>query len=278
VCLFGGTGEFVCVNVYALGMDALVAVIAARLGLVVRLVRLVKIEDGGDGALRVVDKLMRPENVKGSKLGGPRMIENSFVGFGISIMDCGLGEDAEELLGDVEWCVGLPHSYEKNGPPRAPILDDVYVSYEGYFGNEAGTGCVYSHVAMLVDVPPADQRGPLLSSMAEFMSDIESAAGCSGAASAFEGCRVGVGKEEEEKLAKQAMKEAGNPLTTDDLRRMASRSGVSTAGGARSIERRLGEAAEQDRYERMRMMGMMDPALEAFLSGGDFYDEDNGDY
>lgn len=180
------------------GADALVALVAARLGLEVDILRIVYVEDGGDGAWKVMDSL--PTVSTADTLASYEMIEDCYMGLGISTED--FNDESDEMLGSLEWVIGLPGRDGGYFPapasiPRAKILDDVSVSGTGYFGNEASDGCVYAQCAITIEIPEYSERIEMLPTDANAVISL----------SALDKTRAGCSKRVEETAAEERLSE-----------------------------------------------------------------------
>ena len=128
-----------CQDLKLRGADALIAVCAARVGLDVSFLRLMMIEDGGDGTgWQEVDDLVTCQYAKSH--------------FGKNIDSSEYGE-CDEGLDDVEWAIEMP-SQERHcdAVPIARVMEAM-VSATGYFGNEACDGCIYAQCAIVLTIP-----------------------------------------------------------------------------------------------------------------------------
>ena len=137
------------------GADALLAVAAARCGLKVTIMRIINVDDGGDGVWMAQDTLPSLHTV-GPAYAAFHMIEDSFLALGVNEEE--LTEDCEVKMDDVKWVVSLPGKGEgvvEGHIPTAPLLD-AYVSGTGYFGNEAGGWWVRFRVSDRVRVRVSD--------------------------------------------------------------------------------------------------------------------------
>lgn len=132
------------------GADALLATTAARLGLTVHIMRIVILDDGGDGLLYPVDILPTPKNYR--FLGQTEIIEDCFRGFGITTdQERGRSTKLKFNTDEVEWVFGVDKyiSGTVDGPIPLAQIAHPYMSCTGYFGNEASEGTVYSQVTYM---------------------------------------------------------------------------------------------------------------------------------
>lgn len=230
------------------GADALFAVAAARLGLSVSIMRLLYVDDGGDGQWKSMETLPTLQTTRGlSKL---ELIEDEVIERGISTEGMEM-DDGDREIDDVTWLLSLPHgvsgAINENGMiPQAPLLE-AYVSSSGYFGNEAGEGCVYAQCAVILDIPAADSAARSRAASAPLPPP-----------EAFAHTRAGLPADVEVKQAEQRLEafEKKHPTASkEELVELAKRMGVGSSGSAAQIAKRICTAAERG---RMLMYGATD--------------------
>ena len=150
-------------EIHLKGADAIIAVVAARMGLSLRLLRICHFLDGGDGTWRITEELVSHNNV--GKLLEDVCVEDSFMAKGLDLED----DYDSDIFSDINWAIGfsLKNGQAATGaktlsiseqPPIGRVLDDVWMSSTGYFGNEACSGSIYSNVAIVINVPPFDSE------------------------------------------------------------------------------------------------------------------------
>ena len=166
-------------------------------------------------------------------------------------------KDFEEVLGDV---VPLDEA------PQAVVLDDIFVSADGYYGNEASHGTVYAEAAVVLEVPGGEHRGRFAGVGAP---SLEAGPG----AGLFAGCRRGLLPHEEEQAAKRRLRQfsKGRPLIgIEELRMLADELGVSTEGTAGQIAARVERASKRQRWRELKAFGFTDPMFDdEFSDSGD---------
>eukprot|EP01031_Cornospumella_fuschlensis_P034647 gene34647-41959_t len=129
------------------GADSMLAMIAARLGVKVRVVRLAVFDDSGDGTVVPVDILPTVKNAR--LLGKVELIQEEFRSFGINLEDKPFkSQNIDFELDEVAWVFGIEGYIDGHmhaDIPLAPILECFMGT--GYFGNEAWIGTVYSQAS-----------------------------------------------------------------------------------------------------------------------------------
>ncbi|KAG5188993.1 hypothetical protein JKP88DRAFT_303130 [Tribonema minus] len=207
----------------------------------------------------------------------PELVEDEFVASGINTQELeqsSITVDGQKLNGKaigrmVHWALPLPDiGYERrrNGgkvvqPPLAKVLDEVYLSATGYFGNEASCVTVYAYCAIVFQVPPAKQRidpsgghgKGIEAQMAAPIAGLPDAAAHEDAdvTAAFAGSRRGYVPGAEEAAAQRAcdayVRRYGFPLDVQKLRQLAGEFGMTTGGSAASLVQRIERAARESR-------------------------------
>lgn len=137
------------------GVDSLIAISAMSLGVPVRALRIFR-EDEPDFTfvLKTFPKSFKSIREK-------QMIEDEFLAWGITDDDINAGLEIEKgfELDNVVWCVGLHGtSLVPTKPATKAVLEKIFYSPDGYFGNEASIATFYTQVALLLRIPPAAKR------------------------------------------------------------------------------------------------------------------------
>ena len=151
-------------EIHLKGADAIIAVVAARMGLALRFLRICHFVDGGDGCWRITEELISHNNV--GKILEDVCVEESFMAKGLDLQD---DYESSSLFGGISWAIGFSLKDGKSAPgaknlsiserpPIGKVLDDIFMSGTGYFGNEASSGSIYNNVAIVIDVPPFDSE------------------------------------------------------------------------------------------------------------------------
>jgi hypothetical protein len=151
-------------QIHLKGADAIIAIVAARMGLSVRFLRICHFIDGGDGCWKITEELISHKNV--AKLTTDVCIEDEFMAKGVDIEDAETGTD---LFDGINWAIGFSLNNGQSAPgakdlshderpPIGMVLDDIWMSGTGYFGNEASSGSIYSNVAIVIEIPEAESE------------------------------------------------------------------------------------------------------------------------
>jgi len=145
------------------GADALLYVAAARTGLPVSMMRIIYVDDCGDGLWLIVDKLPSTETAR-EELGAPALIKDSYFDVGVNLEALREAHHSSNKLSieDVTWAVSLPGHRKGviDGTkliPKAKVLE-AYVSDTDHFGRHARRGSVYAMCAIVLHIPNADTR------------------------------------------------------------------------------------------------------------------------
>jgi hypothetical protein len=218
-------------------MDAIVGVMCARAGLEVQVSPILRVSDGADGMDFVLKALPTLASAR-REMSAAVLIEESFISRGVNLVQlpnlpsCAGAQYIEDIEDSVTWCIDRAGAWG-GGPkaPRAPILDDVFVSGTGYFGNEAGQGTIYVSTVLLVHVPEATERD--LNSLSVEDAPV---------------VRAGLSADEEEKAAQEKLRvfdadRSNKWITREDLLPLARDCGVSTTGTMNEVGRRIQQAA-----------------------------------
>lgn len=143
------------------GADSFIFVAAAHLLMYPRVVRIVTEDCCGDQWVLET----WPSITEALQWTSTELIENSFIGRGLSYEDVGKGieqkvvmQDGGEIdaegLSSVEWCIPLKGSGIGGiRPPKSLLLTDIFISGTGYFGNESSNSTVYVNAAIVMQVP-----------------------------------------------------------------------------------------------------------------------------
>jgi hypothetical protein len=120
----------------------------------VSIMRVVSIDYGG----QVVVNELLSSNAAKKQFTSSVMVERSFRAPGINLSNLSTEmEEAEKKIRSVCWVIGLPGSQSTSYVDAAQVpkkrLLEAFVSYEGYYGNEASEGAVYSYCGIVIEIP-----------------------------------------------------------------------------------------------------------------------------
>jgi hypothetical protein len=217
------------------GMDAIVGVMCARAGLEVQVCHMVHVSSGVEYMVKEPPTLVsaRQEICEANFSPADGLFEEAI---DLSWVDL------DDTLRTVTWCFervrkeGVDPNHvvvnSQRPTPALPVIEDAWVSCQGYFGNQASIDHVYVWTVLLVTIPTADDRD--LASLSVEEEPV---------------VQVGGMPAEEENEAWRKLREFNKGpeyawIVKDQLISLADAVGVSTEGSTGDVRSRLDDRME----------------------------------